>query len=104
MGYRTMDVTSHRPSSLFSSPTARSMLTGSSPGIEFVRHFQSTLYTETHKWKSDAMAEIQTTNTLFRESSDVIRLKDVWYASRNVSDMICLRARIAHHRLAARRH
>ncbi len=70
-------------------------LTGPATGIEFVRHFQSILYSETHKWKPDAMVETQTTNALFRESSDVIRLNDVWYASRNVTEMMRLRARIA---------
>jgi hypothetical protein len=53
------------------------------------------LYTETHKWKPDAMVETQTTNAPFRESSDVIRLNDVWFASRNVTDMMRLRASIA---------
>jgi hypothetical protein len=70
-------------------------LTGPTTGIEFVRRFQAILYTEAHKWKPDAMVETQTTNALFRESSDVIRLNDVWYASRNVSEMMRLRARIA---------
>lgn len=70
-------------------------ITGSASGINFVRRFQSILYTETHKWKPDAMVETQTANALFRESSDVIRLNDVWYASRNVADMMRLRARIA---------
>ncbi|MGC2528250.1 MAG: hypothetical protein WA639_10915, partial [Candidatus Acidiferrum sp.] len=51
---------------------------------------------EAHKWKADAMVETQTVNALFRDSSDVIRLNDVWYASRNVADMMRLRARIAH--------
>ena len=70
-------------------------LTGSATGIEFVRRFQSILYTETHRWKPDAMIETQTTNALFRESSDVIRLNDIWYATRNVTEMMLLRARIA---------
>jgi hypothetical protein len=69
--------------------------TGSASGINFVRRFQSILYSETHKWKPDAMVETQTVNALFRESSDVIRLNDVWYSSRNVADMMRLRARIA---------
>lgn len=70
-------------------------LTGSASGINFVRRFQSLLYSETHKWKPDAMVETQTTNALFRESSDVIRLNDVWYSSRNVADMMRRRGRIA---------
>jgi hypothetical protein len=78
------------------SPAAPGLpLTGPATGIEFVRRFQSILYSETHKWKPDAMVETQTTNALFRESSDVIRLNDVWYASRNVSEMMRLRARMA---------
>ena len=78
------------------SPAAPGLpLTGPATGIEFVRRFQSILYSETHKWKPDAMVETQTTNALFRESSDVIRLNDVWYASRNVPDMMRLRARMA---------
>ena len=40
--------------------------------------------------------ETQTVNALFRESSDVTRLNDIWYGSRNVADMMRLRARIAH--------
>ncbi len=71
-------------------------LTGSASGINFVRRFQSILYSEAHKWKPDAMVETQTVNALFRDSADVIRLNDVWYASRNVADMMRLRARIAH--------
>jgi len=70
-------------------------LTGSATGIEFVRRFQSILYSEAHKRKPDAMVETQTANALFSESSDVIRLNDIWYASRNVPEMMRLRARIA---------
>jgi hypothetical protein len=78
------------------SPAAPGLpLTGPATGIEFVRRFQAILYSETHKWKPDAMVETQTTNALFRDSSDVIRLNDVWYASRNVSEMMRLRARMA---------
>jgi hypothetical protein len=71
-------------------------LSGSIAGIEFVRRFQGILYDETHKAKPDAMIETQTVNPLFRESSDVTRLNDIWYASRNVPDMMRQRARIAH--------
>ncbi len=41
------------------------------------------------------MVETQTTNSLSRESSDVIRLNDVWFASRNVTGRMRLRASIA---------
>jgi hypothetical protein len=70
-------------------------LTGPATGIEFVRRFQWILYSEAHKWKPDAMVETQATNALFRESSDLIRLNDIWYATRNVADVLRLRARIA---------
>lgn len=70
-------------------------LTGPATGIEFVRRFQSILYSETHRWKPDALVETQTTNALFLDSSDVIRLNDIWYATRNVTEMMRLRARIA---------
>jgi len=71
-------------------------LTGPATGIEFVRRFQWILYSEAHKWKPDAMVETQTVNALFRESSDLIRLNDIWYATRDVPDVLRLRARIAH--------
>ena len=71
-------------------------LSGGLAGIEFVRRFQWILYDETHKAKPDALVETQTVNPLFRESSDVTRLNDIWYATRNVPDMMRLRARIAH--------
>lgn len=71
-------------------------LNGGLAGIEFVRRFQSILYDETHKAKPDAFVETQTVNALFRDSSDVTRLNDIWYASRNVPEMMRLRARIAH--------
>ena len=78
------------------SPAAPGLpLSSNATGIEFVRRFQWILYSETHKWKPDALVETQTTNALFRESSDVIRLNDVWYASRNVTEVMRLRARMA---------
>jgi hypothetical protein len=64
-------------------------------GIEFVRRFQFILYDETHKWKPDALVETQTPNPLFRESSDVLRLNDIWYGARNVPEMMKRRARIS---------
>jgi Glycosyl hydrolases family 31 len=71
-------------------------LTGSATGIEFVRRFQWILWSETHEVKPDAMVETQTPNALFRESSDVTRLNDIWYATRNVPDVLGIRAEIAH--------
>ncbi|MGB6689345.1 MAG: TIM-barrel domain-containing protein [Terracidiphilus sp.] len=65
-------------------------------GIEAVRRFQQILYTETHHWKPDAMVETQTANGAFRDSSDVLRLNDIWYATRDVVGTMRERARIAH--------
>lgn len=70
-------------------------LTGTATGIEFVRRFQWILWSEAHKAKADAMVETQTVNALFRESSDLIRLNDIWYGAREVPTMMQLRARIA---------
>ncbi len=65
-------------------------------GIEAVRRFQQILYTEAHRWKPDAMVETQTANAAFRDSSDVLRLNDIWYATRDVVGVMRERARIAH--------
>jgi hypothetical protein len=64
-------------------------------GIEFVRRFQFILADESHKAKPDALVETQTPNPLFRESSDVLRLNDIWYGSRDVPGMMRVRARIS---------
>lgn len=64
-------------------------------GIEFIRRFQYILYDETHKNKEDAMIETQTPNPLFRESSDVLRLNDIWYGTRDVEKVMRIRARIS---------
>jgi hypothetical protein len=64
-------------------------------GLEFVRRFQFLLHDEAHRWKPDALVETQTPNPLFRESSDVLRLNDVWYGARDVAKMMRRRARIA---------
>jgi hypothetical protein len=64
-------------------------------GIEAVRRFQQILYTEAHCWKPDAMVETQTSNAAFRDSSDVLRLNDIWYATRDVVGVMRERARIA---------
>lgn len=71
-------------------------LTGPATGIEFVRRFQWILWSEAHAAKPDAMVETQTVNALFRESSDLTRLNDIWYATRNVPEVLRMRARIAH--------
>lgn len=64
-------------------------------GLEFLRRFQHILYDEAHACKPDALIETQTPHPLFRESSDVLRLNDVWFATRDVTGMMRLRARIA---------
>ena len=64
-------------------------------GIEFVRRFQFILHDETHRWKPDALVETQTPNPLMRDSSDVLRLNDIWYGARKVPEMMRQRARIA---------
>ena len=65
-------------------------------GIEFLRRFQFILFDETHRWRPDALIETQTPNPLFRESSDVLRLNDLWYGTRDVPAVMTLRARLAH--------
>ncbi len=65
-------------------------------GMEFERRFQFILHDEAHRWKPDALIETQTPNPLFRESSDVLRLNDIWYGARGVTSMMRRRARIAH--------
>ena len=64
-------------------------------GLEAIRRFQDILYSETHRWRPDAMIETQTPNAAFRDSSDVLRLNDVWYATRDVVETMRERARIA---------
>ena len=65
-------------------------------GLEAVRHFQEILYSETHRWHPDALVETQTPNAAFRNSSDVLRLNDVWFATRNIVQTMRERADIAH--------
>ena len=64
-------------------------------GLEFLRRFQWILYDETHRCKPGALIETQTPHPLFRESSDVLRLNDIFYGTRGVTEMMRLRARIA---------
>ncbi|MDF2923461.1 MAG: family 31 glycosyl hydrolase, alpha-glucosidase [Paenibacillaceae bacterium] len=64
-------------------------------GLEFLRRFQQILYDEAHRWKADAMIETQTPNPLFRDCSDVLRLNDIHFGSRNVNEIMTRRARIA---------
>jgi hypothetical protein len=42
------------------------------------------------------MVETQTANAVLRDSSDVLRLNDIWYATRDVVGTMRERARIAH--------
>ena len=63
-----------------------SKVTQSAPlyGIEFVRRFQFILFDEAHRAKPDALIDTQTPNPLFRESSDMLRLNDLYTGTRNV--------------------
>jgi len=65
-------------------------------GIEAVRKSQQILYSEAHRWKPDAMVETQTANAAFHDSSDVLRLNDIWYATRDAVGTMRTRAQIAH--------
>ena len=65
-------------------------------GIEAVRRFQQILYSETHRWRPDGMVETQTSNAAFRDSSDVLRLNDIWFATRDAVATMRERAQIAH--------
>ena len=64
-------------------------------GIEMVRRFQFILWDAAHQAKPDAMIETQTPHPLFRESSDALRLNDLWFSSRHVCETMQTRARIA---------
>ncbi len=64
-------------------------------GIEFVRRFQFILFDEAHRTKPDALIETQTPNPLFRESSDMLRLNDIYTGTRNVPAVMRNRAAIA---------
>ncbi|GAB4178112.1 MAG: hypothetical protein Fur005_40270 [Roseiflexaceae bacterium] len=64
-------------------------------GIEFLRRFQFILHDQTHQCKADALVETQTPHPLFYESSDMLRLNDLWFAARDVPAIMRARARIA---------
>lgn len=64
-------------------------------GIEMVRRFQWILWDASHRVKPDALIETQTPHPLFRESSDVLRLNDLWFSTRHVSDTMQMRARVS---------
>ena len=64
-------------------------------GIEFERRFQFLLHDAAHGAKPDVLIETQTPNPLFRESSDVLRLNDIWYGARDVTRTMRQRAAIA---------
>lgn len=64
-------------------------------GIEMVRRFQYILWDAAHKVKPDALIETQTPHPLFRESSDVLRLNDLWFSTRHVPETMRTRARIS---------
>lgn len=64
-------------------------------GMEMVRRFQFILWDASHKAKPDALVETQTPHPLFRESSDVLRLNDLWFSTRHVCETMQNRARIS---------
>lgn len=64
-------------------------------GMEWVRRFQFILWDAAHKAKPDALVETQTPHPLFRESSDVLRLNDLWFSTRHVCETMQNRARIS---------
>lgn len=64
-------------------------------GIELLRRFQFILHDAAHRVKPDALVETQTPHPLLRESSDVLRLNDIWYATREVPRVLRTRARVA---------
>jgi hypothetical protein len=65
-------------------------------GIEFTRRFHSILFDEAHKWKPDALIETQTPNPAFRDSSDMLRLNDLFPGTRDIVNVMRSRAAIAH--------
>jgi len=64
-------------------------------GMEWVRRFQFILWDAAHQVKPDALVETQTPHPLFRESSDVLRLNDLWFSTRHVCETMQNRARIS---------
>lgn len=64
-------------------------------GMEMVRRFQFILWDAAHQVKPDALVETQTPHPLFRESSDVLRLNDLWFSTRHVCETMQNRARVA---------
>lgn len=65
-------------------------------GMEWVHRFQWILFDEAHKWKKDALVETQTPNPLYLDSSDVLRLNDIYSGTRDVPTVMAQRAEIAH--------
>lgn len=68
---------------------------GALHGIEMVRRFQFVVHDALHTAKPDGLLETQTPNPLMRESSDMLRLNDIWFATRELPEMMRDRARIA---------
>lgn len=64
-------------------------------GIEMLRRFQFVVHDALHAVKPDGLLETQTPNPLMRESSDMLRLNDIWFATRELPEMMRERARIA---------
>ena len=68
---------------------------GALHGIEMLRRFQFVVHDALHSVKPDGLLETQTPNPLLRESSDMLRLNDIWFATRELPEMMRDRARIA---------
>lgn len=68
---------------------------GVTHGIELVRRFQFVVHDALHSVKPDGLLETQTPNPVMRESSDMLRLNDIWFATRELPEMMRDRARIA---------
>lgn len=68
---------------------------GALHGLEMVRRFQFLVHDAAHAVKRGALVQTQTPNPLFRESSDMLRLNDIWFATRELPEMMRERARTA---------
>jgi hypothetical protein len=76
-----------------SAPAVRNY--GATHGIELIRQFQRIVYDALHEVKPDALMETQTPNPLFRDCSDMLRLNDIFFSTRDLPEMMRDRARIA---------
>jgi hypothetical protein len=63
-------------------------------GIEMLRRYQLIVHDEAHRHREDALVETQTPHPLMRECSDMFRLNDIWFGSRDAGTTMSTRARI----------